>query len=449
MAEIKPILEMNRFNANTAGVFSTDLAIRIAQRQQTFGASSVLFYEQPIELTHGEGVFVFDANGRSYLDVYNNVASVGHGHPRVVEAIAHQATKLNVNTRYLNRVVEAYSERLLATFPAPLSNVVLTCTGSEANDLALRIATSVTEKQGFIVTTGAYHGNTSAVTEISPSSLRTRRVGPHVRLVPAPDRRSAAGGDIATRFANQIAAAIAELKRSEFGFAGLVVDTIFASDGIYAEPAGFLQLAAQVVKDAGGLFIADEVQAGFGRTGGGLWGFARHGIVPDVVTLGKPMGNGFPMGGVVTRPEYLAAFCNEVGYFNTFGGNPVAAAAGIAVLDIIAEECLIENVASVGSYLKDNLLALKSDYPGIGDIRGAGLYIGLDLNQPGTDEPDAVSATRLVNAMKQHGVLIGTAGRYGHTLKIRPPLCFSIENVDCFLRMIRVSLAEISKAHSG
>lgn len=444
MAKIKPILEMNRFDATKAGSFDSDLAIRIAHRQETFGASSVLFYEQPLELSHGEGVFLFDTSGRRYLDVYNNVASVGHGHPRVVEAIANQAVRLNINTRYLNRVVEAYSERLLGTFPAPLSNVVLTCTGSEANDLALRIATSFTKQQGFIVTAGAYHGNTSAVTEISPSSLQNRSVGPHVRTVPAPDRRAALEGDIATLFASQIAAAIAELRHSGFGFAGLVVDTIFASDGIYADPAGFLQAAAQVVRDAGGLFIADEVQPGFGRTGGGLWGFDRHGIVPDVVTLGKPMGNGFPMGGVVTRPEYLAAFCREVGYFNTFGGNPVAAAAGTAVLDIIVEEGLVENAAEVGRYFKESLLALKSDHPEIGEVRGAGLYIGVDLNLPGTDEPDAASASNLVNAMKQHGVLIGTAGLYGHTLKIRPPLCFSAENVDHFLGKMRISLAEIS-----
>jgi 4-aminobutyrate aminotransferase-like enzyme len=444
MAKIKPILEMNRFDASKATSLDSDLATRIAHRQETFGASSVLFYERPIELTRGEGVFLFDAGGRRYLDVYNNVACVGHGHPRVVEAIACQAAKLNINTRYLNRVVEAYSERLLATFPAPLSNVVLTCTGSEANDLAMRIARSSTKQQGFIVTAGAYHGNTSAVTEISPSSLGTRSIGPHVRIVAAPDRRAALDGDIETLFANQIAMAIADLQRNGFGFAALVVDTIFASDGIYAEPAGFLQRAAQVVRDAGGLFIADEVQPGFGRTGGKLWGFSRHGIVPDIVTLGKPMGNGFPMGGLVTRPEYLTSFCDEVGYFNTFGGNPVAAAAGTAVLDIIAEEGLIESAAEVGHYFKESLLALKSDCPSIGEIRGAGLYIGLDLDQPGTDEPDPASASRLVNTMKQHGILIGTAGLFGNTLKIRPPLCFTVENVDYFMRKIRISLSEIS-----
>ncbi|WP_348649861.1 aminotransferase class III-fold pyridoxal phosphate-dependent enzyme [Sinorhizobium sp. BG8] len=267
MTATKQILSLNRFDASKATGFDATLTDRIARRQATFGASSVLFYEQPIEMVRAEGAFMFDASGRRYLDVYNNVPSIGHCHPRVVEAISRQAAVLNIHTRYLNQTVEAYAEKLLASFPSPLSNVVLTCTGSESNDLAMRIASTATNAKGFVVTKAAYHGNTAMVTEISPSSMRTRTPAPFVRTVPAP--ASDAGPDVASSFAAAIRTAIAELQEAGHGFAGLIVDTIFSSDGIYADPAGFLRDAADVVREAGGLFIADEVQPGFGRTGGG------------------------------------------------------------------------------------------------------------------------------------------------------------------------------------
>ncbi len=441
MTGTKQILALNRFDASKAGTFDDALSDRIARRQATFGASSVLFYEQPLEMVRAEGVFMFDSTGKRYLDVYNNVPSIGHCHPRVVDAISRQAAVLNIHTRYLNRMVEAYAEKLLSTFPAALSNVVLTCTGSESNDLAMRIAESATGAKGFIVTRAAYHGNTATVTEISPSSLRTRAVAAHVRTVPAPDRRAAGDGDIATLFASQIEAAIADLNASGHGLAGVIVDTIFSSDGIYADPAGFLQQAADVTRKAGGLFIADEVQPGFGRTGSGLWGFERHAIVPDIVTMGKPMGNGFPMGGVVTRPALLSAFCEETGYFNTFGGNPVAAAAGLAVLEVIEDEGLVENAAAAGAYLKDGLITLMARFPEIGDVRGAGLFVGLDFNDPATSTPDTALAGLVINGMKQRGILIGAAGLYGNTLKIRPPLCFSRENADFFIDTLTAILA--------
>ncbi|MDX3929796.1 MAG: aspartate aminotransferase family protein [Shinella sp.] len=433
MTTVKQILALNRFEAGT--MVDGPLAERIRHRQDTFGAASVLFYEEPIEMVRGEGVYLYDADGRRYLDVYNNVPSVGHCHPQVVEAIARQAATLNIHTRYLNRTVEAYAERLLATFPAPLSNLVMTCTGSESNDLAMRIAESATGGKGFVVTRAAYHGNTAAVTGISPSSLKSRPVAPHVRTVPAP-----AGPDVAATFAADVERAIAGLKESGFGFAGLVVDTIFSSDGIYADPPGFLAQAASVVAREGGLFIADEVQPGFGRTGGGLWGFGRHGIVPDIVTMGKPMGNGFPMGGVVTRPELLAAFCEETGYFNTFGGNPVAAAAGLAVLDVIRNEQLVENAASAGAYLRDGLVALKADRPEIAEVRGAGLFIGLDFETE-DGRPDTKRASEAINGLKQRGILIGAAGLYGNTLKIRPPLCFTPAHADALLSALSATLA--------
>lgn len=426
----KEILDLNRFDASRTEGFSPDLAERVAKRQAAFGASSVLFYEQPIEMVRASGAYMYDAGGRRYLDVYNNVPSVGHCHPRVVEAIARQVGELNIHTRYLNRVVEAYTEKLLSKFPQSLSNVVLTCTGSESNDLAMRIARIATGAEGFIVTEAAYHGNTALVTEISPSSLRKRKPAPFVAIIPAPTARD--GMSVEESFAASVEQAIAELKSRGIGLAALIIDTIFSSDGIYADPAGFLKGATEVVHRAGGLLIADEVQPGFGRTGGGLWGFERHGVTPDIVTMGKPMGNGFPMGGVVTRPEFLKRFCEETGYFNTFGGNPVAAAAGHAVLQVIEEEGLVERSAAVGGYFKQSLKALQGTHSDIGAVRGAGLFIGLDFVDPTTGAPDTALATHAINQLKHNGILIGAAGKYGATLKIRPPLCFSQEDADLF-----------------
>lgn len=432
MTATKQILALNRFEGAVDDAFDAELAARIRRRQATFGASSVLFYREPIEMVRAEGVYMYDAKGRRYLDIYNNVPSVGHCHPRVADAIARQVRVLNIHTRYLSRVVEDYAAKLLASFPAPLANLTMTCTGSESNDLAMRIAETATGAEGFVVTRAAYHGNTRHVTAISPSSMKSKPVPDFVRTVPAPDAAEAPDGDVAAFFAANLAAAIADLKAAGKGFAALIVDSIFSSDGIHADPPGFLKAALEVVHREGGLFIADEVQPGFGRTGGGLWGFSRHGIVPDIVTMGKPMGNGFPMAGVVSRPELLSAFCEETGYFNTFGGNPVAAAAGAAVLEVIEEEGLIDNARAVGAALKDGIAALSPRHPEIGAIRGAGLFIGVDFVD-GDGRPDTPLASHVINAMKERGILIGAAGLYGNTLKVRPPLCFSEENAAFFV----------------
>ncbi|QPF90764.1 aspartate aminotransferase family protein [Bradyrhizobium commune] len=434
MQKEREILALNAFDQSRASSMDTELGEAMQRRLRSFGKASVLFYQEPIRMERAEGVYMFDVEGRRYLDLYNNVPSVGHSHPRVVEAIRRQVGVLNTHTRYLNDVVDAYAERLLATFPPEIDHVVLTCTGSEANDLALRIAKVATGRAGFIVTETAYHGNTTAVTDVSPSSRPGQPLPPHVRVVPVPEMFRNPVGDPGKSFADSVAAAIDDLEQTGVGFAGLLVDTIFSSDGVYADPAGFLAPTVKLVHERQGLFIADEVQPGFGRTGAAMWGFARHGVVPDIVTMGKPMGNGFPMGGVAMRAPLLDRFAEEVKYFNTFGGNPVAAAAGLAVLDVIEEEGLMQNAREVGRHLLDGLRDIGNRHIEIGDVRGAGLFIGLELvRDRETKEPAPELASQLINRLRQRGILIGAAGPFGSTLKIRPPLCFGKDHADIFI----------------
>ena len=445
MPRDKDILALNAFDPKAPASANPELRAALERRMRLFGSNSVLFYQEPIRMVRAEGVWMHDAGGRRYLDVYNNVPSVGHSHPAVVEAIRRQVGELNTHTRYLNDVVDSYAERLLATFPAQIGRLVLTCTGSEANDLALRIAQATTGGTGFIVTEAAYHGNTAAVTDVSPSSRPGRPPPPHVRLVPAPESFRSPGNDPGASFAAAVTDAIADLEGSGVKFAGLLADTIFSSDGVYADPPGFLAAAIEVVHAKGGLFIADEVQPGFGRTGTAFWGFARHGVSPDIVTMGKPMGNGFPMGGVAMRPELMDALTAEVKYFNTFGGNPVAAAAGLAVLDVIRDEGLMENARTVGGYLMDGLREIGNRHIQIGDIRGSGLFVGLELvRDRESKEPAPEIAGQLINGLRDHGILIGAAGPYGSTLKIRPPLCFTRENADMVVSACDAVLRDIS-----
>jgi 4-aminobutyrate aminotransferase-like enzyme len=438
MTETKQILALNRFDAERASALDSHLGALVEKRRRHFGASSVLFYEKPLEIVRAEGVYMYDSQGKAYLDVYNNVPVLGHCHPAVVMAMSEQAARLNTNTRYLYESLTTYAETLLGTFPPALSNLLLTCTGSEANDVALRIARARTGGSGFVVTESAYHGNTSTVMEISPSSYPMgRKLPAHIRTISAPmSCKQVPGKDVGDAFASQVEQAISDFERSGIRFAGLVVDTIFSSDGVFSDPPGFLAKAVNMVHRAGGLFIADEVQPGFGRTGQGYWCFQRHGVEPDVVTLGKPMGNGYPIGGVVTRPELLDGFCAETGYFNTFAGNPVAAAAGQAVLDTLKREGLIANADKVGRYLRDGLKRIGMSDGRVGDVRGAGLFIGLDFVDDAS-MPDPALAGFVINAMKERGVLIGAAGAYGNVLKIRPALCFTEANADQFLEVLQ------------
>jgi len=409
----------------------TETQALMARRAKLLGPAYRLFYETPLHPVLGEGVWLFDAAGKRYLDAYNNVASVGHCHPHVVAAIARQAGVLNTHTRYLHEGVLDYAERLLATMPPALAHTMFTCTGSEANDLAMRIARSHTRAEGLIVTRFAYHGVTSAIAEASPSLGQFVRLGDTVRAVPAPDSYRVAPAELGAAFANGVIAAIADLQAHGIRPAALMVDTVFSSDGIFTDPPGFLAAAVAAIRAAGGVFIADEVQAGLARTGDAMWGFQRHGLVPDIVTMGKPLGAGHPLAGLAVRPEVLAAFGRECRYFNTFGGNPVSMAAGTAVLDVIETEGLLANAQRVGDYLRDKLRGLAARHALIGDVRGAGLFVGVELVSDRVGRTAATAETvRVVNGMRERGVLLSGTGEHANTLKIRPPLVFSQANAD-------------------
>jgi len=403
----------------------------IARRERVLGPAYRLFYERPVEFVRGDGVWLHDRDGNAYLDAYNNVASVGHANPRVAAAMTEQATRLNTHTRYLNEALIDYAERLTGLFPSALSQVMFTCTGSEANDLALRIARARTGGTGVIVTSLAYHGVTTAVAEFSPSLGRNVPLGTHVRTVRPPLSGDASAG---ARFAADVEAAIADMLRHGIRPAMLLVDTIFSSDGVIADPPGFLIPAAAAIRAAGGLFVADEVQPGFGRTGDAMWGFVRHGVVPDMATLGKPMGNGYPIAAVVGRPDVFAEFGREVRYFNTFGGTPVAIAAANAVLDEIDDRKLMDNARDTGAYLRDGIDGLG--HAAIGEVRGAGLFIGVELIDA-NGRPDAVLTTRVVNAMRDRRVLLSASGPDANVLKIRPPLVFDRANADLLIATLQ------------
>ena len=415
-----------------------DVEAQIDRRRSVMGSSYRLSYARPLHFVKGEGVWLIDNRGERYLDFYNNVASLGHCHPSVVQAMSTQAQTLCTNTRYLDDTILAFSERLLALFPDPVSSAIFTCTGSEANDLACRIAMSHTGGEGFIVSEHAYHGTTELVAGMSPNLGQGVPLGRNVRTVPVPvsERLSSAGPE----FEASVRAAIGDLNRRGVKVAALVVDTLFSSDGVVPDPAGFLAGAVAAVREAGGIFVADEVQPGFGRTGETMWGFLRHDLVPDVATLGKPMGNGYPMAGIVARPEVLTEFGRRARYFNTFAGNTVAAATGLAVLDVIENERLLQNANTVGAYLRERLGTLR--HPGIGAVRGAGLFFGVDI-VGGSDSrlPAPGFARAIVNGLRARQVLIGSTGKHDNILKIRPPLITTHEQVDVFVDALQDVLA--------
>ena len=398
-----------------------------SRRAAALGGHVPTFYRQPLEIVRGEGVYVWDAQGRQYLDCYNNVPHVGHCHPRVVEAIAQQAATFNTHTRYLHPMVVEYVERLCAKFDHGLTQAILVCTGSEANDVALRMAQAVTGARGVIATDATYHGNTSAV-----SALSTRRppIGgypSHVLLVPAPE-----AGMTGVEFASNVAAAIAELEAAGEGFSGLMLCPFFANEAFPTVAPGFFRATEQVVRDAGGLIMADEVQPGFGRLGSHWWGHDWIGLVPDIVTIGKPMANGHPVAAVVTRPDIMEGFRSAFGYFNTFGGNPVSSAAALATLDVIEDERLVQNAATVGLHVTQMLRDL--DHPFLHEVRGAGLFFGIEFRKDCAPATDFVA--ELVEQVVARGVLLNKIGRHGEVLKMRPPMPFSHQNAEHLVQVL-------------
>ncbi len=407
----------------------------LARRRRALGSAlEPLTYRRPLHLVRGEGAWLVAADGRRYLDAYNNVPVVGHSHSRVVEAISRQAAILNTNTRYLHEHVVELAERLTASMPDGLDTVMFVNSGSEANDLAWRLATAATGGDAGIVTDWAYHGVTHAVADFSPSEWPQGQRPPGVETFAAPNtyRGAYAAASAPESVArDEIGRAVSRLEARGRRPAALFVDATFTADGIFAPPAGVARALIARAREAGALYIADEVQAGHGRTGDGLWGFAGWDTVPDVVTLGKPMGNGHPIAAVVTRSDIVDRFAAQTSFFSTFGGNPVACAAALAVLDVIEDEALIANAASVGDRLRQALRSMAARHAAIGDVRGRGLMVGAELIGDGEGRnPRGELATRVRDEMAERGVLIGTAGRAGNTLKIRPPLCIGAGEAD-------------------
>ncbi|QKK26911.1 aspartate aminotransferase family protein [Rhizobium hidalgonense] len=416
----------------------------IARRDAVLGASYRLQYRRPVQFVRGEGMWLYDPDDQAYLDFYNNVPSLGHCHPEVNAAMAEQAARISANTRYLEPRLVEYAERLVDSFPEELDRVVFTCTGSESNDLALRIARLVSGGEGVIVSSHAYHGTSAAVAAVSPNLGDAVKLSPFVRMVSLPGPAGIPETQARDFFEAQVRSAIQDLTRRGIGVAALLIDSIFSSDGVWVDPPGFIAGGVAAVQDAGGLVIADEVQPGFGRTGAHMWGFERHGILPDLVSLGKPMGNGFPIGAVVGRKAPMDLFGATARYSNTFAGNTVGIAAADAVLTILQRDQVPRNALAMSERLRAGLEEVARRHGGIRAIRNAGLFFGIDIGPAEMPTLDRrAMALDLVNAMRDDGVLISTTGANEDTLKVRPPLICKSGDVDLFLVAIRRALSRV------
>jgi 4-aminobutyrate aminotransferase-like enzyme/Ser/Thr protein kinase RdoA (MazF antagonist) len=422
----------------------------ITRRQQHLGRNLSIAYAAPIRMVRGAGQFLIDQDGRKYLDTVNNVAHAGHEHPRIVKAGQRQMAVLNTNTRYLHENIIHFAEELIARFPEPLTVAFIVNSGSEANELAIRLARTYTGQKDMIVSQVGYHGNTNACIEISSYKFdgkggKGRQ--PHIHVIPIPDLYRgiyrAEDSQAANHYANHVQQAIDEMKQEGKMPAALIFESVISCGGQVELPKNFLYNAYQYTRKAGGLCVADEVQTGCGRPGNHFWAFEAHGVVPDIVTIGKPIGNGHPLGAVVTTRAVADAFTNGMEYFNTFGGNPVSCAIGLEMLKVIREEGLQENALSTGNYLKAGLSSLMKDFPIIGDVRGPGLFLGFELVlDPITKEPATSQASYLINRMRDKAILMSTDGPYNNVLKIKPPLVFSRSDSDYLLDALRRVLQE-------
>ncbi|QZQ50277.1 aspartate aminotransferase family protein [Erwinia persicina] len=446
MATRSTIMDTNSFRAEHADGLSADVRKLTDKRSRVLGESYRLFYRKPVHLVRGQGQYLWDAAGDKYLDVYNNVASIGHCHPAVTDAVYRQMQQLNTHTRYLHEAILDYSEQLLATAPAEIDRAMYMCTGSEANDLAIRVARAFSGGSGIIVTQESYHGTSDLTSGVSPALGSGQPLAATTRLVLPPDRYRVDAPDLGAWFAAEIQRQIDDMAAHGIKFAGFLADSIFSSDGVLPGPKGFLRQAIDVVHKNGGIFIADEVQPGFARTGEAFWGFARHGVVPDVITTGKPMGNGIPVSGLLAKSDVLAAFSDDIPYFNTFGGNPVAMAAAQAVLNVINTEGLQEHSRVVGAKLLAELSMLKEKYACVGDVRGAGLFIGFELvKDKSSKTPDKQLALDVTEMLRENHVLTSVAGPYGNVLKLRPPLAFQASDIDWLVGALDKSLAALGR----
>ncbi|WP_120003053.1 aspartate aminotransferase family protein [Nesterenkonia muleiensis] len=432
MATRSTIMDSNSFRAEHAKGLDQETRKLTQRREELLGGSYRLFYRKPVHLVRGEGQYLWDAAGKKYLDMYNNVASIGHAHPAVVAAVLEQMQALNTHTRYLHERILDYTDAFGTTLPGYLDpgdyKAMYMCTGSEANDLALRIAKTSSGGTGLIATTEAYHGNSELSSSVSPALGSGQPIGENVWLLPAPDSYRTGVADIGPWFAQQLREAIADMESQGVKLAGFIADSIFSSDGVL--PGSYLSEAVEVVHQAGGVFIADEVQPGFARTGENFWGFAAHGVAPDIITTGKPMGNGIPVSGLFARAEVLASFSDSIPYFNTFGGNPVSMAAAQAVLDVIRSEGLQEHARTVGAKTLEAFRQVGANHESVGDVRGAGLFIGFELvKDRATREPHRELALEMLEELRGRGVLTSVAGPHGNVLKLRPPLPFSEQDI--------------------
>ncbi len=432
------------------GIPTSDVVDRerlLSTRDDRLGRNLSLAHGTPLHITRGRGQFLIGSDGRPYLDLVNNVCHVGHCHPRVVQAISQQAATLNTNTRYLHESILAYAERLADTMPPSLSVCYFVNSGSEANELALRLARSATGGHDAVVVDGAYHGSTPNCVAMSPYKFNGRGgSGPSdwVHVVPMPDtyRGPHRGDDAGAAYAIEVADVIGSACRNGRTIAALFVESMLSCGGQIPLPEGYLAAAADYARSAGALYVADEVQVGFGRVGDAFWGFQLHDVTPDIVVLGKPMGNGHPMGAVVTTPEIAASFDNGMEFFSTFGGNPVSCRCGLAVLDVIETESLQERARRLGDRFRSGLRTLQVDHPEIGDVRGHGLFLGIDLVQdPSRRTPNPRLARTVVDTMAKRGVLLSTDGPHGNVIKIKPPLVLNEADIDMTIRLMDDALA--------
>ena len=423
------------------------LEARRARLSRTLSVS----YRRPLKIVRGAGQFLFDDTGARYLDCVNNVCHVGHCHPRVVAAAQRQIATLNTNTRYLHETIVEYAERLTATLPDPLSVCFFVNSGSEANDLALRLARTQTGAEDVVVLEHAYHGHTRALIDVSPYKFDGRggRGAPtttHVGPIPDTYRGRYRFGDDApgSRYADEVVRILEGLAQRERPLAAFIAESLASCAGQIEYPPGYLERVYRHVRGAGAVCIADEVQVGFGRVGSHMWGFETQGVVPDIVTMGKPIGNGHPLAAVVTTPAVAASFETGMEYFNTFGGNPVSCAIGLAVLDVIEAERLREHAEAVGAHFLAALRALADAHPLIGDVRGRGLFLGVELvRDRATLEPATDEATEVIERAKDRGILLSTDGPYANVIKIKPPMVFTTRDADSVVAALGEVLPEL------